>query len=109
MTENINTVKKLLLLPLLVFGQFLAHAQKPAKKAQQVITMNLLVAGSVHLPKTINGKALGKDKNQSAAQDKVVLAQTQDVYVNTQVVESVSDDKNNTGKKSTVLTTVSSL
>ncbi|OQP59211.1 hypothetical protein A3860_38170 [Niastella vici] len=102
-------MKKLILLPILVFGQFLAHAQKPANKAQQVITMNLLVAGSVHLPKTNNGKALGKDKNQTAAQDKVVLAQSQDVVVTTQVVEAVSDDKSNSGKKNAVLTTVSSL
>ena len=101
-------MKKLILLPFLVFGQFLAHAQKPAKKATQVITMNLLVAGSVHLPKTNNGKANGKDKNQTA-QDKVVLTQSQDVVINTQVIEAVSDDKSNSGKKSTVLTTVSSL
>lgn len=102
-------MKKLILLPFLVFGQFLGHAQKPAKKAQQVITMNLLVAGSVHLPKTNNGKALGKDKNQTL-QAQLELTLDKNTLVDKQVVENVKNgDDNSQSKNKTVVYTVSSL
>ena len=101
-------MKKLILLPFLVFGQFLAHAQKPSKKAQQVITMNLLVAGSVHLPKTNNGKALGKDKNQTL-QTQLELTVDKNTLVDKQVVEAVTNDKNNPSKSSAVIYTITSL
>ena len=102
-------MKKLILLPFLVFGQFLGHAQKPAKKAQQVITMNLLVAGSVHLPKSNNGKDNGKDKNQTL-QTQLELTPDKNTLVDKQVIETVNNgDNNSQSKNKTVIYTVSTL
>ena len=115
-------MKKLILLPFLVFGQFLAHAQKPAKKAQQVITLNLMPAGSVHLPK------IKKDKNNDTKQqlmEELDLASNKNLSVTGQVIETVSAEKkpdvasNNSdkkneepatqGKKSAIIYTISPL
>jgi len=102
-------VKKLLLLPFLVFGQFIGHAQKPANKAQQVITMNLLVAGPVHLPKTNNVKVNGKVKNQTLAQQ-LEVSLDRNTLVNRQELEPVKNEDNTAqDKNKTVIYTISSL
>jgi hypothetical protein len=113
-------VKKLILLPFLVFGQFIAHAQKPAKNAQQVITMNLMPAGPIHLPKT---KGKGKDKDQTL-QEQVALSLEKNLLLDKQVSETViegnpdatfsnSDKKNEepatSTKNRTVIYTITSL
>lgn len=106
--ENIIPVKKLIILPFLVFGQFIANAQKATKKAQHVITLNLLPAGSVHLPKKEKGNnGNGKDKNQ-LAESKVELSQDKQSLTITQVIEAVTDDKNKANSR-TVIYTVTSL
>lgn len=111
MIENIISVKKLAILPFLVFGQFIVNAQKATKKAQQVITLNLLPAGSVHLPKVNNklngngnGNAYGKDKNQSAVTSMVELSQDKQSLTITQVIETVADDKNAAKTRSIIYT-----
>jgi len=116
MIENIISVKKLLLLPFLVFGQFIVNAQKATQRSQHVITLNLFPAGPIHLPKAkekVNGNgngsgnAYGKDKNQTA-ESKVELSQDKQSLTITQVVEAVTDDKNN-AKTRLVIYTVTSL
>lgn len=114
MIENIISVKKLVLLPFLVFGQFIVVAQMATKKAQQVITLNLLPAGPVHLPQTKekvsgssngNGNAYGKDKKLTAAESKVELSQDKQSLTITQVIETVTDDK----KTKSIIYTATSL
>jgi len=118
MIENIIWVKKLILLPFLVFGQFIVSAQKAAQRSQHVITLTLLPAGSVHLPKASNkvngngsnngnGNAYGKDKNQTT-ETKVELSQNKQSLTITQVIETVTDDKNN-AKSLLVIYTATSL
>ena len=108
MIENIISVKKLVILPFLVFGQFIVNAQKATQKAQHVITLNLLPAGRVHLPKKDKGNnGNGKDKTQ-VVENKVELSQDKQSLTITQVTEAVTDDKNNTKTRS-VLYTVTSL
>lgn len=107
MIENIISVKKLIILPFLVFGQFIANAQKPTQKAQHVITLNLLPAGSVHLPKKEKGNnGNGKDKNQ-LVENKVELSQDKQSLTITQVTETVTDDKNNAKTRSIIYTVTS--
>ncbi|MCS3799031.1 hypothetical protein [Niastella sp. OAS944] len=108
MIENIISVKKLILLPFLVFGQFIVVAQKASKKAQQVITLNLLPAGPVHLPQLKGGgNAYGKDKKTTATESKVELSQDKQSLTITQVIETVTDDKSNTKTKSIIYTATS--
>ena len=114
MIENIISVKKLILIPFLVFGQFIVMAQKATKKAQQVITLNLLPAGPVHLPQAKekisgngNGNAYGKDKKQTAVESKVELSPDKQSLTITQVIETVTDDKNNTKTRSIMYTATS--
>ena len=99
-------MKKLILLPFLVFGQFLAHAQKPAKKTQQVITLNLLPAGSVHLPK------IKKDKNKDTMEqlkEELNLAPNRNLAITEQVTETVIDEKDTPAKGHSVIYTITSL
>jgi hypothetical protein len=108
MIENIISVKKLVLLPFLVFGQFIVNAQKPTQKAQHVITLNLLPAGPIHLPKKEKGNnGNGKDKNQ-VTESKVELSQDKQSLTITQVIETVAEDKN-AAKPRSVIYTVTSL
>lgn len=110
MIENIISVKKLVLLPFLVFGQFIVMAQKATKKAQQVITLNLLPAGPVHLPQAkekTNGNAYGKDKKLTVAESKVELSPDKQSLTITQVIETVTDEKSNTKTRSIIYTATS--
>lgn len=91
-------MKKLILLPFLVFGQFLANAQKTAQRAQQMITMNLLPAGPVHIPK-LNNAANAKGKDKKATSLSLVEVQDKNVIINTQVIET-GIEQNDNGKKS---------
>lgn len=102
-------MKKLILLPFLVFGQFLANAQKPVKKIQQTITMNLLPVGSVHLPKPNTGTGKGKDKKVTSP-DLAGLSQNKNMIIEKQAFETVIV-QNDTVKYSegAVLYTITSL
>ena len=105
--ENIIPVKKLVILPFLVFGQFIVSAQKATKTAQHVITLNLLPAGSVHLPKKEKSNSgNGKDKTQ-VTESKVELLQDKQSLTITQVVETVTDEKNATKTRSIIYTATS--
>lgn len=99
-------MKKLILLPFLVFGQFLTHAQKPEKKAQQIITLKLLPAGPVHLPK-IKGKDKDKDKDtqQLLKEELGQSPNNKNLFVDKQVIETVAQYP---GKKTEELTAVKS-
>ncbi|HEX6427288.1 MAG TPA: hypothetical protein VF008_06360 [Niastella sp.] len=103
-------MKKLILLSFLVFGQFIANAQKQTKKAQQTITLQLLPAGPVHLPriKDNKGNGNGKDKNL-LSQDKLVLSEDKHVFTDVRVIDTVIDNKNNPVKSRSVVYTISSL
>jgi len=112
MKENIISVKKHAQLPFLVFGQFIVMAQKATKKAQQVITLNLLPVGPIHLPQAKeklagngNGNAYGKDKKQATTESKVELSADKQSLTITQVIETVTDDK----KTRSVIYTATSL
>lgn len=102
-------MKKLILLLFLVFGQFLARAQKPVQKAQQTITMNLLPVGPVHLPKLNTSTAKGKDKKNTSL-DLAELSQNKNMIIEKQALDTVIV-QNDTVKSSekTVLYTITSL
>jgi len=81
-------VKKLVLLPFLVFGQFFANAQKPVKNIQQTITMNLLAVGPVHLPKLITNTGKGKTKKDTSL-DLAALSQRNNMIIEKQALDTV--------------------
>lgn len=88
-------MKKLILFPFLVFGQFLTHAQKPTKKAQQIITLQLMPAGRVHLPKIKKDKGKGNDNKDIKQQLKeaLELSSNKNVFIDKQVIETVVEEK----------------
>ena len=108
-------MKKLILLPFLVFGQFLTHAQKPEKKAQQIITLKLLPAGPVHLPK-IKGKEKEKDKDtqQLLKEELAQSPNNKNLFIDKQVIETVTlnpgrkTEEPNAVKSRSILYTISS-
>lgn len=85
-------MKKIILLPFLVFGQFLTHAQQPTKKAQQIITLNLMPAGPIHLPKVKKDKGKGNDDKQQLKAE-LELYSNKNVFIDKQVIETVTEEK----------------
>jgi hypothetical protein len=83
-TVNIIPLKNLVALLFLVLGQFIANAQKPAQKAGQVITLNLMPVGPIHLPKI---KENNKGKNQQAA-NQVELPPRGNWFTDKQVIDT---------------------
>lgn len=102
-------MKKLILFPFLVFGQFLAKAQKPVQKIQHTITMNLLPAGPVHLPRLNIAAGKGKDKKDTSL-NLAGLSLDKNIIIDKQVLETVNV-QNDTVKYSegAVLYTITSL
>ncbi|WP_207515655.1 hypothetical protein [Longitalea luteola] len=116
-------MKKLILLPFLVFGQFLTNAQPPTKKAQQVITLKLMPAGPIHLPKVKKDKGRGND-DKLQLKEELGLSSNKHILVDKQVIEMDIEEKkppaanvpakkneetNNTSKNRLILYTVTSL